>query len=337
MNELQILQVGSGFYLSKILLTAVEFGVFSLLAQRSMTGEELGAALNLHPRGIWDFFDALVALGFLERDGNGREARYRNTDATGHHLDKNKPTYIGGLLEMWNDRSYKFWGDLGIALKTGQPQNEAKHNQKPMFEVLYADPSLLEQFLNSMEIISRGNFEAFADKFDFSRYNTLCDAGGASALLSRCVAKRHSHLQCITFDLPQVAPVARKAIEKDALSDRIQVSAGDFFKDGLPKADVITMGMILHNWNLEKKLQLIKMAYDALPEGGAFIAIESFIDDARRENVFGLINSLQMLIDFGDAFDFTGADFSGWCKDAGFKRTEIIHLAGASSAAIAYK
>ena len=123
----------------------------------------------------------------------------------------------------------------------------------------------------------------------------------------------------------------------DALLDRIEFAEGDFFKDPLPKADVITMGMILHDWNLEKKMHLIRSAYDALPPGGALIAVEALIDDARRENVFGLLMSLNMLIEFGEAFDYTGADFRKWCGEAGFTRFEIIHLAGPSSAAVAYK
>ena len=97
------------------------------------------------------------------------------------------------------------------------------------------------------------------------------------------------------------------------------------------------MGMILHDWNLEKKMHLIRSAYEALPQGGALVAIEALIDDARRENTFGLLMSLNMLIEFGDAFDFSGADFRRWCVEVGFQRFEILPLAGASSAAVAYK
>ncbi len=140
-----------------------------------------------------------------------------------------------------------------------------------------------------------------------------------------------------TLDLPQVQPIATRMIDKAGLSDRVTAVSGDFFADDFPKADVVTMGMILHDWNLEKKKQLIAKAYDALPEGGAFVAIEALIDDERRVNAFGLLMSLNMLIEFGDAFDYSGADFDGWCKEAGFSRTEVMPLAGPSSAAIAYK
>ncbi|HEX4892470.1 MAG TPA: methyltransferase, partial [Hyphomicrobiaceae bacterium] len=185
--------------------------------------------------------------------------------------------------------------------------------------------------------ISRINFETFAEKFDFSTFQTLCDVGGATGLLSIEVAKRHPHLTCTSFDLPVVEPIAKKHIAAAGLEHRVRTAAGDFFKDRLPKADLITMGMILHDWNLEQKMHLIRSAYDALPPGGALVAIEALIDDARRENVQGLLMSLNMLIEFGDAFDYSGADFRRWCGEAGFTRFEIIHLAGPSSAAVAYK
>jgi precorrin-6B methylase 2 len=185
--------------------------------------------------------------------------------------------------------------------------------------------------------LSRINFEAFAQKFDFAPFQTMCDVGGATGLLSIEVAKRHRHLRCTSFDLPQVEPIARRSIAAAGLSERIGTASGDFFRDPLPKADLITMGMILHDWNLEKKQHLIRSAYAALPKGGALVAIESLIDDARRENAFGLLMSLNMLIEFGDAFDYSGADFRRWCGDAGFTRFDVIHLSGPSSAAVAYK
>ncbi|MEY2486796.1 MAG: hypothetical protein QOH39_2444 [Verrucomicrobiota bacterium] len=337
LDPASILQTAFGFWSSKVLLTAVEFGVFTKLGQRQMTGAELGKELGLHPRGISDFFDALVAMKFLGREGDGPSAKYFNTPEGALYLDQTSPCYVGGWLVMLNARLFKYWHDLPEALRTGKPQNEVKHGQKGMFEELYEELPRLEQFMGAMTGLSRINFEAFAEKFDFSRFKTLCDVGGATGLLCIEAAKRHPHLQCISFDLPPVEPIARKHIAAAGLSDRITTAAGDFFKDPLPKADLITMGMILHDWNLEKKMHLIRSAYEALPAGGAFVVIEALIDDARRENLFGLLMSLNMLIEFGDAFDYSGADFRKWCQKAGFKDVEVIPLAGASSAAVAYK
>jgi predicted O-methyltransferase YrrM len=332
-----IMQVGMGFFASKSVLSAVELELFTHLGDQALTGEEIGARLALHPRAIPDFPDTLLALGFLERDDDGGERRYRNTPDTAAFLDERSPTYIGGILEMANARLYGFWGDLTEALRTGRPQNEVKHTGTAMFEELYSDPARLEQFMGAMAGISAGNFHALAETFDFSKYNTVCDVGGATGQLSMILAARHPHLRCISYDLPPVAPIAAKAITAAGLSDRVSVASGDFFAEPLPQADVITMGLILHDWNLEGKQHLIGAAYDALPEGGAFIVVENLIDDARRENAFGLMMSLNMLIEFGDAFDYTGADFAGWCTEAGFRDVEIVPLTGPASAGIAYK
>ena len=332
-----IMQVGMGFFASKTLLSAVELGLFTELAKKPMTGSELVAALGLDPRAVPDFPDALVALKFLERAGDGPDAHYCNTPESAVFLDRRSSGYIGGILEMANARLYRFWADLTEALKTGRPQNEVKHSGESMFAKLYEDPARLELFLDAMSGISAGNFKTFSQKFDFGRYKTLCDVGGATGQLSCMVAAANPHMSCVSFDLPKVVPVATRKIEQLGLADRVSAVGGDFFVDPLPTADVITMGMILHDWNLEKKKALIRRAYDALPEGGAFVVIEALIDDARRDNSFGLLMSLNMLIEFGDAFDYSGSDFSSWCGEVGFRHFEIISLTGPSSAAVAYK
>src|SRR5262245_24167152 len=333
----RILDVGMGFWSAKTLLSAVELGLFSSLAEAPKTAEQLRAALRLHRRAVPDFPDALVALGFLERDGDGPEARYRNTPETAAFLDERSSTYMGGFLEMANARLYPFWGDLTEGLRTGQPQNELKRSGSSMFEELYRDPGRLAQFIGAMRAVSAANFTAFAETFDFSGYRTVSDVGGASGQLSCLIAARHPHLRCTSLDLPAVVPIAKRHIAAAGLSDRVTAAPIDFFADPVPPADLITMGMILHDWNLAKKLHLIRAAHAALPDGGAFVAIEHLIDDARRENAFGLMMSLNMLIEFGDAFDFTGADFAGWCRTVGFRETRIIPLTATASAAVAYK
>ncbi|WP_457651234.1 methyltransferase [Rhodocaloribacter sp.] len=333
----RIMQTATAFWASKVLLTAVEFDLFTTLGDGTMTAPQLGDALGLHPRGTYDFFDALVALKFLDREGDEPEGRYENTLETAAFLDKNSLSYIGGLPEMLNARLFGFWNDLGTALKTGAPQNEIKIHGKPMFEELYSSEARLGQFLEAMTGFQAANFHQLAGKFDFSRYRTVSDIGGALGLLSRIVGSHHEHLTFTTFDLPPVAPHAQKHVDAAGMTDRITVAAGDFFVDDLPPADVITMGNILHDWNLEKKKILIRKAYEALPEGGALIAIENLIDDARRENAFGLLMSLNILIELGDGFDYTGADFRAWGAEAGFTRFEVIPLAGPTFAAVAYK
>ena len=335
-----IMQIGTGFWPSKILLAAVHFELFTILAKNgSLSAMQIKEKLHLQciERHVYDFLDALAGFGFLQREGLLETARYSNAADTDFFLDKKKPSYMGGILEMANNRLYGFWGNLETGLRTGLPQNEIKNGADNPFAELYSSPEKLEEFVHAMSGIQMANFMAFAQKFDFSKYKTLTDAGGAGAMLSIMVAKHQPHMQCTSFDLPPVAPIAQKNIERFGLSGNVSVVNGDFFSDDLPKADIVVMGNILHDWDEEKKQFLVKKAYDAVNIDGAFVAIESVIDNERKENLFGLMISLNMLIETGKGFDYAFADFNNWAIRAGFKKTELLSLTGPASAAIAYK
>lgn len=328
-----ILQVGFSFWACKTLLSAVELEVFTELAKQPYTLQELQEKLGLHPRSAKDFLDALVATGFLERDG----ATYRNTSATDLYLDKNKPTYMGGMLEMCNRRLYPFWSHLTEALRTGRPQNEARDGSLSLFEALYADPARLKEFLRAMTGLSRGANQAIASRFPWKTYQTFADIGTAQGDLAVQIAASNPHLQGHGFDLPEIAPIFEEYAQQCGVADRLRFHPGDFFNDAFPKVDVITMGHILHDWNLETKQMLIQKAYDAIPEGGALIVYEAIIDDDRRQNAFGLLMSLNMLIETQDGFDYTGADCCGWMEKAGFRETRVEALVGPDSMVIGIK
>lgn len=335
----KIMQIGMGFWPSKALLTAVKLNLFTFLGEGPKTGAQIKEQLKLETtqRHVYDLLDVLVSLDLLKREGLTDNAVYSNTVETDIFLDKKKPTYMGGILEMADNRVYKFWGDLEEALYTGLPQNETKMGNMQFFPELYKDPAKLQEFMDAMSGIQMGNFMMLISKFDFGRFDTLADIGGADATLSIQICNRFPNIHCINFDLPAVAPVAAKKINQFNLSNRIEVVSGDFVTDMLPKAGVITMGNILHGTDDEGKQMLFDKVYEALPEGGAFIAIENIIDNDRRQNTFGLLMSLNMLIENGNAFDYTMNDFEQWAQQAGFKKTELISLAGPASAAIAYK
>jgi cyclopropane fatty-acyl-phospholipid synthase-like methyltransferase len=337
----KIMQIGMGYWAAKALLAGVKFSLFTHLAGTKLSGKDIKQKLSLNTtdRHAYDWLDTLVSLGFLQREGVMDSSIYSNSMDTEVFLDRKKPSYIGGILEMGNNRLYKSWGDLEEALLTGKPQNESKNADGNMsfFSDLYKDPTKLQEFMDAMSGIQLGNFMILAKKFDFSKYKTLLDIGGADGLLSIQVCLNHSNIHCSTFDLPPVAPLAKKRIEQFNLSDRITVLGGDFTKDDIPSAEVITMGNIIHGVDEENKQSVINKVYTALPEGGVLITIENIIDDERKVNTFGLLMSLNMLIENGNAFDYMPSDFNRWTTKAGFKRTEIIPLAGPTSAAVAYK
>ena len=328
-----IMQTGLAFWASKTLLSAVEMEVFTELAKHPEDLETLTGRLGLHPRSSRDFLDALVALGFLKR----RDGKYSNTASTDFFLDKHKPSYVGGMLEMANHRLFHHWSNLTIALRTGQPQNELTHGGPGLFATLYADPQRLKEFLSAMTGISRGANRAIASQFPWASYQTTADIGTAQGDLIVQVALANPHLSGMGFDLAEVAPIFEDYVEANGLSSRVGFRAGDFFRDPLPKADVIMMGHILHDWNLDEKRMLIGKAYEAVPEGGALIVYESIIDDDRSKNAFGLMMSLNMLIQTPGGFDYTGADCMGWMADAGFRQTRVEHLVGPDSMVVGIK
>ena len=328
-----IMQLGWGFWGSKTLLSAVELGVFTELSKGPLDLEVLTSRLALHPRSARDFFDALVALGMLARDGGV----YANTPETTLFLDKAKPTYIGGILEMANKRLYRFWDALTEALRTGLPQNEAKDGGEDLFGVIYADPVILESFLRGMTGVSLPAAQAMAALFPWNEVTSFVDVGCAQGGATVAIAQAHPHLEAVGFDLAVVQPVFEAYVKEKALSDRVRFAAGDFFAGPLPSADVIIMGHILHDWDLEQKRMLLAKAYAALPEGGRLIVYDAIIDDERRQNAFGLLMSLNMLIETNGGFDYTGADCVGWMKEAGFREAVVQPLAGPDSMVIGTK
>jgi hypothetical protein len=334
LNPQGILELGLSFWASKAFLSSVELGIYTTLAAGPKSRPDLMKELGLHPRSAVDFFDVLVALGLLDREGDV----YSNSASADMFLDRTKPSYIGGILEMANARLYPFWANLTEALKTGEPQNESKGGGADPFAVLYADPARLRQFLSAMTGVSMGPAMAIAEAFPWKDYSSFIDIGCAQGALPVMVAKAHPHLAGGGYDLPPVGPIFDEFVAGHGVSDRVTFHPGNFFEDAaLPSADVLVMGHVLHDWPFETKFELLTKAYEALPEGGALIVYEALIDDDRRTNVFGLLMSLNMLIESPGGFDYTGADCQGWMNLVGFSETRVQPLLGPDSMVIGIK
>ncbi|MGC1388123.1 MAG: methyltransferase [Steroidobacteraceae bacterium] len=326
----RLLQLGLGFWGPRTFLSAVELGLFSALAKGALDEGQLRERLALHPRSARDFFDALVALGILER----KAGKYRNAADADAFLDRAKPAYVGGILEMAAARLYPYWGSLTEALHTGAPQNEAKRGGD-VFGALYADPERLRGFLAAMTGVSMASARAIASKFPWKKYRTFVDVGTAQGCVPVQVSLAHKHLRGAGFDLPPVGPIYEQYVSSFGLDARLKFQAGNFFRDPLPQADVLIMGHILHDWNLQEKHLLLQKAFAALPKHGTLIVYDAMIDDARCRNVMGLLMSLNMLIETPGGFDYTPADCRGWMKTTGFRKTSVVPLTAVESMVIA--
>jgi hypothetical protein len=331
-NPDRILEVGHAFRASKALLSAVELGVFTVLAGGPLDADALGKRAGIHRRGARDFLDALVALGMLRRQQNGR---YANSAETDLYLDRNKPTYVGGVLESAISRTYVTWGALTAALRTGQPQSDL--SMVSNFGTLYADPTLRDAFVTTMTARTLPVAKSLAARFPWASHSVLIDIGGAQGCLPAEIAQAHPQITGGTFDLPQLAPLFDRYVQGRGLSHRLRFHPGDFFHDPFPCADVVVIGRVLHNWDLETKTMLLRKAYGALPPGGALIVYERLIDDERRVNADGLLSSLQMLLASPGGFDFTGADCVGWMREAGFRGLRVEPLTADQSMVVGTK
>ena len=324
----RIFEIAYAFRKSKALLSAVELGVFTALADGPLDGGTLMARVGIHPRGGRDFLDTLVALDFLDRDEAGR---YANRPDCALYLDLRKSTYVGGSLELLNSFVYADWAHLTQALRTGHGSSVLADGG---YAGLYADRASFDTFLQGMSGSSLIPARSLSERFPWHRHETVIDVGTAQGCMPVELARNHAHLRGGGFDLPQVEPAFMDYVRRNGLSDRLRFYPGDFLRDDLPKADVLVMGHILHNWDLSTKKLLLRKAAQALPDGGVLIVYDNIIDDERRHRPNSLLASLNMLIETAGGFEYTDSECSAWMRETGFSDIQIERLDWISIAAI---
>jgi hypothetical protein len=327
-----ILEIGFAFRKSRALLSAVELGVFTVLADGPLTEGALAARLGIHERGARDFLDTLVSLRLVERDSAGH---YANAPMSTTYLDARQPSYLGGLFDYLNERMYPAWAKLTPALRTGQPQ--AGPSAAGGFSTFYSDGAVAEAFLRGMTGASLLVGKAIAGSFPWNEYRTFADIGTAQGGIAVEIARAHPHLRGIGFDLSSVERAFSHYVRSSGVHERVGFQAGDFFKDPLPRVDVLILGRVLHNWDVPVRHMLLAKAHAALPRDGALIVHDALIDDARRESPHCMLSSLNMLIQTAGGSEYTAADCKGWMEAAGFKRTRVVPLAAMQTAVIATK
>jgi len=328
----RLYNIGSAYRQAKVLLSAIELDLFSALAHESLDVEMLAARIGIDRRGARDFFDALLALGLLNRAPDGR---YQNTEATDFYLDKSKPTYLGGSFVQYSRREYDMWGSLTDALRTGRPRTEVGNDSH--FEAIYDDPVRFRSFVNAMTAGSLLSARRIAEQFPWQGYRTLCDVGTAQGCLPVQVALKHPKIEGMGFDLPELKSAFEQHVCDHGVSNRLTFKPGDFFTEPLPEAEVIVFGRILHNWDLATKKMLLTKAYTALPKEGSVMVYDILIDDERASDPRGLLSSLNMLLWTSAGFGYTGADCIGWMRDVGFRNIRVEPLAGGNSMVIGTK
>lgn len=330
----KILELGMAFWSSRVVLTAVEFGVFTELAGGPLSAQGFMDRFGWHPRAAGPFLDALVGMGLLRRD---RKGRYANSRQAGLFLDRTRPSYIGGLMELSSKRLYNLWSGLGDLLRTGRPEAAEERGGNEFFSSLYGDPAALREFLAGMTGITTGEAMLIAARFPWKRFRTFVDVGAAQGALPVRVALTHPHLTGASYDLPVVGPIFEEYVASFGLGDRLRFMPGDMNDGPLPAADVICFGHLLHGYGEPKRRELIAKAYAAVPPGGALLVYDAMIDPERRHNFMGMLSSLNIMLETREGFEATTEQCAGWLRDAGFVRVTTRPVIGPTSMVFGYK
>jgi SAM-dependent methyltransferase len=333
-----IVEMGMSFWSSRLILSAVDSGVFTELGNGPASLPELADALGWHPRAAGTALDALVAAGLLRRDKDGR---YANTFRTAMFLDRTKPSYVGGLMELSSQRLYDLWSRLDELLRTGRPGAEEERGDNEFFSMLYRDPLALKGFLAGMTGISTAEATLLAARFPWKRFRTFCDVGCAQGAFPVRVALTHRHLRGTGFDFPSVRPIFEEYVESFGLDGRLDFADGDFLEGPLPRADVVSFGHVFHGRNHEIRRELVAKAFAATPPGGAIIVYDAMIHSGRPwnrgSNYLSLLSSLNIMMESREGYESSTGACAELLRAGGFTRIKVRHLVGPTSAVFGYK
>ncbi|MCW2652347.1 MAG: methyltransferase [Mycobacterium sp.] len=329
-----VVEVGMAFWSSRVVLTAVEFGLFTELAAGPLSAHEIIERLGWHRRAGGPVLDALVGMRLLRRDPAGR---YSNSRRGALFLDRGRPSYLGGLMELSSKRLFDLWSGLGGLLQTGRPEAGEECGDNEFFSALYRDPAALRSFLVGMTGISTGEAMLIAARFPWKEFRTFVDIGAAQGALPVRVALTHPHLSGVSYDLAAVRPIFEEYVASFRLGERLRFTAGDMHDGPLPAADVICFGHVLHGYGETERRELIAKAYAAVPAGGALLIYDAMVNPNRRRNFASHLSSLNIMLETREGFEATTTQCAEWLRAAGFVRVTTRHLIGPTSMVFGYK
>ncbi|WP_051173917.1 methyltransferase [Amycolatopsis orientalis] len=319
-----VIELNTAYFRAKAMQSAVELGVFELLAEAPATAESVRLALGVKHRLFPEFLDVLCELGLLERDGTG----YRNSDLASEFLVPGAPTYLGGTAKQHANMHYHAWGKLTEALREGKATSPVAGLGPAAYPTVYQDLDKARHVMAHMDAHNGFTGDELAREIDWSRYRSFADIGGARGNVAARIALAHPHLTGEVFDLPGLAPLADELLKDLGVADRVKFTGGDFFTQLMPAVDVLILGHVLADWPTESRLDLIDRAYAALPPGGTIVVYDAMIDRA-DERLDTLLQRINSAIIRDDNSQYSVEDCREWLAAAGFRnerafRTDTI-------------
>jgi hypothetical protein len=319
------------FQPAKLLLTAVELGMFEALASGPVAEAQLRDGLGLHPRGAADFLQALVALGAIQEN----DGRYQAGPLAGTLLP-HAPTPLTGFLRMANRVMYPAWGRLAEALRTGAPQ-AATYCGSDMFRELYERDDTRRELVRMAEDASSPLIPALVERFDWRSYKSVLELGGCRGNVLAEVVRAHPHLDAHVLDLPQLAPEFAEHMTEIGMTGRLAFHAADFFVDQLPEADVIMIGHCMVDWNDEQRQTLIRRVAPRVHPGGVFLIWDPIVVPGEESYLRNLIRSLNLQLMTPHGSGYRLAECMAWLTEVGFRPVDHAALGHDVTLVVAHK
>ena len=313
-----VLDLIEAFRRSKTMFTAVSLGVFDQLASAPMSAPELALVLKCNADALGRLLDGCVGLRLLQRDDD----KYSVADVAKKYLVASSPDTLAGYIIYSDSSLYKLWSHLDDAVREGTNRWEQTFgSRESLFAHFFKSEEATRNFLGGMHGFGQIASSSIVETFDLRGFHQMVDLGGATGHLCIAACERYPQLRATVFDLPQVERFANEHLGRSSARERLHFTAGDFFTDELPSADLYTLGRILHDWDEVKIRLLLEKIHAALPPGGAVLIVEALLEDDHSGPVYALMQSLNMLI-CTDGKERSCPEYKALLQQTGFETVE---------------
>lgn len=293
------------FMKSRIIITAVELDFFTRLDERPCAASELARDKQLDVRATTRLLDCLVAFGLLDKEAGAYKPTKEGSSYSAHHPETIRPMVLH-MNHLWN-----IWSELTEVVKNGGDSGAGSG--------LQLDPEDWKSFIGAMHVSGRNLAQKVASEYDLSRFKRLLDVGGASGTYTIEFLRRNPAMTAVLFDLENVIPMAKKRLAEEKIEDRLDLVAGDFYRDELPKGcDLALVSAIIHQNSPEENLELYSKIYRALEPGGAVLIRDHIMDESRTKPLAGAVFAINMLVNRRGGDTYTFYEVKVGLEQAGF-------------------
>lgn len=312
----QLIHMLFGYMISQAISTAAQLGVADQLKDEPRSVAELAPAVGAQPRALYRLLRALASVGVFSEDPDGR---FRMTPLAEPLRSDVPDSQRDFAIYMGSDWHWHIWEGLPYSVREGKPAFEQMHG-KAIWEYLPEQPEQARIFNNAMTSLSSAVSTAVVNAYDFSAFKQIVDVGGGHGLLLTTILERNPHLQGVLFDAPRVVAGAQDVIGR--VGERCATVGGNFFESVPTGGDAYIMKHIIHDWEDERALTILRHCREAMTEDGRLLVVEMVLPEGNTPSP-GKLLDLEMLL-FLHSFERTAAEYEDLYARAGFKLTRIV-------------